>query len=147
MIHYQSRLVAALHTLCLATALYGCSSLQSNTALYDQIGGQATLNAIADNFINEIAYDKQMMAFFAETNVERFRDKFVEHLCTVTDGPCTYSGDSMQQIHKGMNITERDFNRAVELLIIAMTNANVSVANQNRILKKLAELRKEIIYL
>ncbi|MEC9313788.1 MAG: group 1 truncated hemoglobin, partial [Pseudomonadota bacterium] len=61
-------------------------------------------------------------------------------------GPCTYSGDSMQQIHDGMAVTERDFNHLVDLLINAMYQADVPHPVQNQLLARLAPLRKDIIY-
>ena len=53
----------------------------------------------------------------------------------------------MIDIHTGMNINERDFNRIVELLISAMEDSGISFQNQNRILKTLAPSRADIINL
>lgn len=65
--------------------------------------------------------------------------------CVNTGGDCKYTGNSMVQVHTGMNISEADFNRTVELLINAMTKAGVSHPMQNRILEKLAPMRANII--
>ncbi|WP_334313234.1 globin domain-containing protein [Psychrosphaera algicola] len=53
----------------------------------------------------------------------------------------------MQQVHEGMNITETDFNTTVDLLISAMTKADVPHRIQNQLLQRLAKLRHEILYL
>ena len=51
----------------------------------------------------------------------------------------------MVAIHTGMNITEADFNRVVDLLINAMNEQKISHTLQNKILAKMAPLRHEII--
>jgi hemoglobin len=105
------------------------------------------LTQVVDNFIDEIGRDAQIMTFFKDTDVERFRSKMIEHLCQISDGPCTYSGDSMVEVHTNMGVTETAFNRTVDLLVNAMTRAGVSHPLQNRVLQRLAPLRSEIIYI
>lgn len=123
----------------------GCATTQST--LYQSIGGAEKIELIVDNFIDEISYDEVVFTYFAESDIDRFKAKMSEHLCLVTSGPCQYTGDNMVEVHTGMNITETDFNKTVDLLINAMTKADVSHQNQNRILFHLAKFRGEIIEL
>ena len=133
-------------TLCfIFSLLTGCASTQ--VSLYDELGGKDTVAQIVDNFIHEIEYNKTMFAYFAESDIARFREKLNEHLCLLANGPCTYTGDTMEQVHAGMNISEGDFNLGVDLFIAAMTKANVPHTVQNKLLAKMVSTRKEIIYL
>ena len=116
-------------------------------SLYDELGGKDTLAQIVDNFIHEIEFDKTMFAYFAESDIDRFREKLNEHLCFLANGPCQYTGDTMEQVHAGMQISERDFNHGVDLFIAAMTKAKVPHPLQNKLLAKMVPTRKEIIYL
>jgi hemoglobin len=52
----------------------------------------------------------------------------------------------MLQVHQGMNITEADFNRVVELLINAMTKTGIPHRVQNQVLAKFAPMRADMIY-
>lgn len=61
-------------------------------------------------------------------------------------GPCEYTGDPMHVVHKGLNITERQFNAVVEDLQEAMVRLRLPEPAQNRLLARLAPLRGEIIY-
>lgn len=126
--------------------LWGCQSLSSSGSLYDELGGMPGIEKITDNFIEEIGFDQQIVRHFAETKIERFREKFIEQICAESGGPCQYSGDSMVDVHTKMNITEAEFNRTVDLLINAMNKAGVAHATQNRLLAKLAPMRGDIIY-
>ncbi|NCP64804.1 MAG: group 1 truncated hemoglobin [Paraglaciecola sp.] len=135
-----------LATICFLMALLaGCAS--TDKSLYDELGGQATVAKIVDNFIHEIEYDQVMFAYFAESDIDRFRSKLNEHLCFLADGPCAYTGDTMAQVHAGMNISEGDFNHGVDLFIAAMDKANVPHPLQNRLLAKMVPTRQDIIYL
>ena len=130
-------------------SLIGCALLTSTEehGLYENIGGQKGIETIVDAFIKKIPSDKDILPYFAKSSVSHFRKGFITHLCDSIGRPCEYKGDSMIDIHTGMNINERDFNRIVELLISAMEDSGISFQNQNRILKTLAPSRADIINL
>lgn len=132
-------------TLLFAVFLSACAG-HHQASLYERIGGQVTVEKMSDAFIDEIQYDKQTLAFFLDSDIDRFREKFIEHVCVHLDGPCTYTGDDMLSVHKGMNITEADFNRVVELLINAMTKVGIPHRLQNQVLARFAPMRGEMIY-
>lgn len=127
--------------------LLGCASLESSkkNSLYENIGGQKGIETIVDTFIKKISSDTEILPYFAKSSVSHFRNGFIAHLCDSIGGPCDYKGDSMIDIHTGMNINEKDFNRIVELLISAMEDSGISFQNQNRILKTLVPARAHII--
>ncbi|WP_152087600.1 group I truncated hemoglobin [Pseudoalteromonas sp. A25] len=124
-------------------ALPACQS--SPNSLYQQVGEQAGLEKLVDAFINQIGKDDVVFAYFKQTNVSHFRAGFIAHMCDVLDGPCTYEGDSMAQIHTGMQINEHDFNHTVDLLIAAMSETGIAHPIQNKILARLAPMRAQII--
>lgn len=124
--------------------LSGCASQQ--TTLYQELGGQEGIEAITGNFIALVGEHEQIRPFFLNSNLDRFFDKFVEHMCEVSDGPCRYEGDSMQQIHIGMEIREAEFNYVVDILIEAMDQQGIPHPVQNRLLARLAPMRGDIIY-
>jgi hemoglobin len=125
--------------------LFGCASSQQTT--YEQMGGQAKIEKVVDNFITEIEFDPTMFEYFKNSDIERFREKMVEHICLLTQGPCKYTGDKMEEVHAGMNITESDFNHGVDLFIRAMTKADIPHPIQNKILSVMTPERKKMIYL
>lgn len=125
----------------------GCQSSSLRPTLYAELGGDAKIDLLTDHFIDEISRNKIMFSYFERSDVVRFKEKFKEHLCMLTDGPCTYTGDNMIDVHTGMDITEHDFNLGVELLINAMNRSNIGHTTQNKILAVLARQRKQIINL
>ena len=134
-----------LGTLLAIALLQACAGAPQQT-LYEKIGGEPVVQKIVDNFIVEIGYDQQIFKFFAESDIDRFREKMTEHICHVTDGPCQYTGDTMLDVHANMGVKEGDFNRTVDLLINAMTQADVPHPLQNQLVARLAPMRGDIIY-
>lgn len=131
--------------LTLSLLLSACNGMQNQETLYTALGGAEGVEQIADNFIMEIAYDDRVIGYFEDTNVERFRQFFIEHMCMLTDGPCEYTGDTLIDTHVGMNITEAAFNAIVEDLMAAMNKADIAIGTQNRLLARMAQLREQII--
>tara|TARA_R110002050_G_scaffold1244_5_gene8840 strand:- start:147882 stop:148316 length:435 start_codon:yes stop_codon:yes gene_type:complete len=134
-------------TVCLFILLLGCAVHSPQATLYDKLGGETGLEGIVSGLIKQIGEDKQVFHYFADSRISRFRTHITQHLCALTDGPCTYSGDSMIDIHTGMNITENDFNHLVDLLINAMELQGIPHRIQNQLLARLAPLRSNIIYM
>lgn len=133
-------------TLSLLLTLVACAHQPSMT-LYDKLGGKTGVDAIVSGLINQIGKDKQIFHYFADAHISRFRTQITHHLCAITDGPCSYTGDTMTDIHTGMHITEKDFNHLVDLLINAMNLQGISHRIQNQLLARLAPLRAKIIYI
>jgi len=110
-----------------------------------KIGGSQGVSKLVDQLIKNIGSDEQIFHYFAKSNVTHFRNGLELHFCSISDGPCSYDGDSMQDIHRGMQITEADFNRLVELLVNAMQTLGYSTSTKNELLSRLAPLRSEVI--
>jgi hemoglobin len=138
----QSGLIALIF---MSLSITSCAN-HTDTTLYEQLGGQEKLELIANNFVNEIAFNQEIYPYFEETNIQRFTEKLVEQLCVMSNGPCTYTGDSMEQVHAGMQITENHFNLTVDLFIAAMNKAEVPHHLQNQLLREMAKTRDEMLY-
>jgi len=125
----------------------GCaSSTSESNSVYQQIGGKDKIAEVVDNFISEIEYSPEIFPYFENSNIVRFREKMIEHVCVLTNGPCDYTGDTMLQVHSGMSISEHDFNATVDLFINAMTKADIPHPLQNKVIATMVPTRKEIIY-
>ena len=114
-------------------------------SLYVELGQQATLDKLVDNLINIIGQDEIIFNHFADSNVPHFRKELSIFLCQISDGPCQYDGDTMEDIHRGMQINTNQFNHFVELFITAMDASGIAYRTQNKLLARLASLRKSII--
>lgn len=130
----------------ISCTLAACGSLQTQLPLFQQLGGKPGIAKLTDAFIEAIQYNKQTLPYFLESDINRFRTKFIEQICMISGGPCEYTGDSMTDVHGGMNINEAHFNALVNDLIMAMEAIELPTSTQNQLLSLLAPMRKDIIY-
>jgi hemoglobin len=127
-------------------ASLGCGAPPWREAtLYDDLGAEAGIARIVSAFLDRLAGDARIAHFFDQTNLDRFERLLSEHFCQIADGPCRYSGDSMNDVHRGLGIREADFDALVEDLQLAMDHVGISYAVQFRLLARLAPLRREIV--
>ena len=124
--------------------LCACQSLAPSN-LYRDLGEQAGITEVVDNLLFKIADNPKILHHFEGVDIDRFRNNFIIHLCELSDGPCRFEGDSMRDIHAGMNITAAEFDSLVENLIDAMEEAGVTFQTQNRLVSRMIAFRDEIV--
>lgn len=124
----------------------GCATGGSSQNLYQQLGGEETVDAVVYDLIVRIADDDRVVERFHNVDIDRFKQGLEEYICHVSGGPCDYTGDSMRVVHAGHQYTDTEFNAIVELLIDAMEAKDVPVSAQNRLLAKLAKDYGDIVY-
>lgn len=117
----------------------------ADDTLYQDMGGADNVKKIASDALDNYLADDRIKHSFDESNIDRVREKLEEQLCVVAGGPCTYTGHNMVITHKGLHLTDADFNAVVEDLQKAMDKDGVPFAVQNRFLARLAPLEREIV--
>lgn len=125
--------------------LLGACAHQPQGTLYHRLGGNEGLTEIVDNMLFYIAEKSRILHHFEDVDIDRFRDNLVIHLCELSDGPCRYQGDSMADVHRGMNVSAADFDSLVECLMDAMDETGVSYRNQVDLIRRLVPFHDEIV--
>ena len=115
------------------------------TSLYDRLGGKDAITSVIDDFVANVAADKRINARFAKTNIPHLKQMLVEQVCQATGGPCTYTGKSMRDAHKGMKITEADFNALVEDLTKSLDKFKVAEKEKGELLSALGGMKGDIV--
>ena len=113
--------------------------------LYAEMGGQPGIDRLVDASVDNYLADPRIKAIFDESNIERIRAEFKDQFCQVAGGPCQYTGHDMAAAHKGLHLTNADFNAVVEDLQDAMTKVGIGFATQNRFLARLAPMQRDVV--
>lgn len=121
------------------------SSIHGTAGLYQELGGIPGITRIVEGMLLNAAHDPRIVQHFRNIAPERLRTKLVEQLCVDTGGPCTYTGDTLAEAHKGMNLQPAEFNALVEDLIGSMNNQGVPASVQSRVLAGMAAQRGEVL--
>lgn len=88
-------------------------------SLYEQLGGQAAVEAAVDSFYRKVLADDRVSHFFEDTDMDRQIAKQKAFLTMAFGGPHSYSGRDMRSAHaplvqKGLNDSHVD--AIIELL-------------------------------
>jgi hemoglobin len=75
----------------------------------------------------------------------RIRQLVVDQLCAATGGPCLYIGRDMKTAHKGLGITEEDWNIAVKHLLATLTKFKVPENLQKEVAGAISGLKADIV--
>ncbi|WP_250437036.1 MULTISPECIES: group 1 truncated hemoglobin [unclassified Caballeronia] len=131
------------HAAMLALTL-ACANAHADEALYEQFGEQAGLTKIVDDMYDNVLADPRTAPYFDNAPVKRIKQKLVEQICVLLDGPCVYTGRPMRRTHEGQNIDRAAFNALVEDLQAAMDKNGVPFHAQNKLLAKLAPMYRDV---
>jgi hemoglobin len=121
------------------------TSLAHAETLYEQMGGEAKMRAVSEEFTNAILADPRINFTFANTDLAKFKQLIFEQFCNLTGGPCKYTGRTMQESHDKLNVTNAQFNALAEDLYIAFERVHVPYHLQNKLMVLLAPMQKDIV--
>lgn len=145
------RLISSLLGVALLVAALGCvqpATAQSKDSLYKRLGGYDALAAVTDDFIKGLATDPKISRFFigaSDNSKARIRQLVLDQLCAATGGPCVYIGRDMKTSHKGLHITEEDWNISVKILLATLTKFKVKDREQKDVAAALSGLKADIV--
>ncbi|MGD0191978.1 MAG: group 1 truncated hemoglobin [Rhizomicrobium sp.] len=139
-----NRLVLA-SAIAISLALSATAAVSDEDALYGDLGQKDGIAKIVDAATANFLADDRIKATFDNTNIDRFKGLLVSQLCVVAGGPCVYKGHTMQEAHKGLHLTNADFNALVEDLQRGMDTAGVPFRVQNRLLARLAPMHEDVV--
>src|SRR3979411_3204789 len=124
--------------LCALLLLAGCQNMNTapmqQKSLYDRLGGKPAITAVVDDFIGNVAGDTRINQRFATADIPRLKITLVNQICEASGGPCKYTGASMKDAHRGMRITDAEFNALVEDLVKSLDKFKVPAQEKGELL-------------
>lgn len=121
---------------------------QEKKSLYARLGGYDAIAAVVDDFITRLATDKRFERFFtgfSDDSKKRLRQHILDQFCVAAGGPCVYMGRDMRTTHKGLGITEADWEAAAKHLVEALDKYKVPEAEKNELLAFVVSQKKDIV--
>lgn len=118
------------------------------TSLYARLGGYDAIAAVTDDFIGRLANDRQLSKFFvghSTHSLGRIRQLVVEQLCQAAGGPCVYIGRDMKTAHKGLGISESDWQVTVKHLTATFDKFKVPERERSELVAFLSTLKGDIV--
>ena len=128
--------------------LAGSAVSKSQESLYKRLGGYDAIAAVTDDFVGRLIMNKDKSRFFTGTSDDskmRIRQHIIDFFCMKTGGPCGYTGRSMKDSHKGLMISESDWNIAAGLLVETLDKFKVPEKEKNEFLGLVIETKSDIV--
>jgi len=116
--------------------------------LWQRLGGEAKVGKVVDDFIATASKDPKVnfdRNGKYKVDVPVLRKKMIEMFSHFTGGPHKYAGKDMAAEHKGMHITNAEFDATVGHLLAAMAKNGVAPADAAEVLKIVERTRKDIV--
>jgi hemoglobin len=124
------------------------SQMAQPESLYKRLGGYDALAAVTDDFIGRLASDPALKKFFvghSTDSLHRIRQLIVDQLCAATGGPCVYTGRDMKTAHKGLGISESDWDLSVKHLVATLEKFKVPQKEKDEVLGAISAMKADIV--
>ena len=113
--------------------------------LFVAFHGHEGIGRIVDDLVERVQADPRLTEIFKASDFVRLRRTLKEQFCYILNGGCSYTGRDMKSAHANHGVTTAEFNALVEVLQTAMTREGVAFSAQNRLLAKLAPMKRDTV--
>lgn len=117
----------------------------STTTLYERLGGESNIRAIAADIYDNHSNNPVVQARFAKSDRSKMIALAAEFICMGTGGPQKYKGKDMRAAHQGMNISEQEYLAVVDDIMAALDKHQVGAGEKQEVLSIAYALKGEII--
>ncbi len=116
--------------------------------LYERLGGYDAINAVANDLLPRLMSDSRLGRFLqnrGEDGVLRANQLLVDFLCTSAGGLLFYTGRDMKTAHKGMQISESDWQAFIGYLNATVDAFSVPQQERDELLAFIDSTKADIV--
>jgi hemoglobin len=134
-----------------STLARGAGGTAVARSLWDRLGGEPAVRAVVHDFVvaaagdPKVNFDRDGKFKLGDKEVKQLERLLVELVSAVGGGPLKYSGRSMKEAHKGMMITDDEFNALAGHLIATLKKYKVPEKEMDELVGAVAGTRKDIV--
>lgn len=117
-------------------------------SLFDRLGGYDAIVSLVDLLLPRLQMDPQLGRFWAHRGadgVRREKQLLIDFLCQQSGGPMYYRGRDMLTTHRGMNISQEDWQIFLQHAAEALHQASVTEPECSEVVAFVTSLAGEII--
>lgn len=124
------------------------------TSLFERLGGKEKLETALHHFHRHLVADEEMAPFFAGRDMAKHLEQQLNFIARVSGGPTSckckcgkgnHHQEVMKKSHSELNINGSQFVRFMELLVLALQEADVPDEAIQELAAKLEELKGSIV--
>ena len=120
----------------------------SSDSLYTRLGGYDAITAVAENLLPRLAGDPQLGRFWqnrGDDGIQREKQLLIDFLSNSAGGPLYYTGRDMALSHKGMGISQSDWELFIEHLTATLDAFDLPEREQSDVLAFIDSTHSDIV--
>ena len=114
-------------------------------AVFRAFHGAEGVGRIVDGLLARSRTDPRTADVFAAVDMARLSRTLREQFCYILGGGCAYTGRDMASAHADLGLQAADMGTLVEHLQAAMDDEGVPFRAQNRLLARLAPMKRDVV--
>lgn len=120
-------------------------TLIDEPTLFARLGGTPAIEAAVRDFYTRVLADDELVRYFDGIDLDRLRTHQRAFLAGALGGRQHYRGRSLAEAHRGLRITDAEFQRVVGHLVETLRSLSVDVDTITEVVEALAPLEPEIV--
>jgi hemoglobin len=120
----------------------------SAKSLYERLGSYDGIANFVNVLLDKVKEDSQLRRFWdhrGSDRLEKEKQLLIDYLSANAGGQLHYSGRDMKLSHKGMNISESDWQVFLQCAVATMAELNVPEQEQNDVGAFVTSLKGDIV--
>ena len=117
-------------------------------SLYKRLGGYDAITAVVDDLLARLMADDQLGRFWKNRGLDGLRREkqlLIDYLCASAGGPLYYTGRDMTTSHKGMGISESDWQVFIGHVEASLATFEVPATEHTEVLAFVGGLKSEVV--
>jgi hemoglobin len=122
--------------------------MDKSKTLYDRLGGYDAIAAVSNDLVARLQSDAQLGRFWAnrgEDGIRREKQLLIDFLCSSAGGPVLYTGRDMLTSHKGMRVSESDWQILIGLVNATLDKFSVPALERSEVLAFVNSTKGDIV--
>ena len=115
--------------------------------LYARLGGYDAIVAVVDNLLPRLTSDRMLGRFWkhrGEDGVRRERQLLIDFLCASAGGPLYYVGRDLKTSHRGMGISDDDWQAFISHVEATLDSFSVPSAERAEVLGFVESTKRDV---
>ena len=123
---------------------------KTEKSLYERLGGQPAVEAVASGLVDRILADNRVKGWFTHAasspeNTKAYKAKLASFICAAVGGPCKYDGKDMETAHKGRGVTSDAFEAVAQDLSAQLDQLKVPAKEKGEVMALVKTLKPKIV--
>ena len=117
-------------------------------SLYERLGGYDAISAVSNDLLPRLVSDALLGRFWAnrsDDGVAREKQLLIDFLCHSAGGPTYYTGRDMKLSHKGMRISEADWQAFMGHVHATLSKFNVPKQERDEVVAFVESTKADIV--